>query len=274
MSTDNRLRQPTGTPVGGQFAPDPNSTSAAPVALEATGEDIGKRYGVLKTVKGTRGLKTYSLYRTEIPDVGDITDVTGFFGRGVDRLQSELYDDRDHFSHKALSPYFNVRDMLRHSGGWIGVDQNTGVFFVTQHGGDGDPKLEISENAFRYLSRFMPHKESELKYPVMVRAREKMIRLKTRVLELEKEIATRKLARGDKDSIKELQITHKDAVYTAHQAEKKFVDRYTGWYMDVLNENWEAATLANRALTKRPRSNSDMFKEYLTPQAPKWLEEE
>ena len=33
MSTDNRLRQPAGIPVGGQFAPDLNSTSAAPVDL-------------------------------------------------------------------------------------------------------------------------------------------------------------------------------------------------------------------------------------------------
>ena len=34
MSTDNRLRQPKGTAVGGQFAPEPNSSAKAPVVLE------------------------------------------------------------------------------------------------------------------------------------------------------------------------------------------------------------------------------------------------
>ena len=33
MSTDNRLRQPAGTAVGGQFAPDLSSANAAPVVL-------------------------------------------------------------------------------------------------------------------------------------------------------------------------------------------------------------------------------------------------
>ena len=39
-STADRLRQPKGIPVGGQFAPDPNSNEAAPIELESTASQV------------------------------------------------------------------------------------------------------------------------------------------------------------------------------------------------------------------------------------------
>lgn len=55
MSTDDRLRQPQGTPAGGQFAPDPSGAQAAPVCLNSTTNEGLE--GALRTV----GDKAYAL---------------------------------------------------------------------------------------------------------------------------------------------------------------------------------------------------------------------
>ena len=122
MSTQQRLRQPAGIPVGGQFAPDPNSFTAAEIELGGVGDPAWQRSA-----------------SAEITDDAELLDVANKLAAriasrsmfsGMDSVREELVGD----TLALVMEQKAKRPDMRISRGYVSMVMNG---FASKHASDG-----------------------------------------------------------------------------------------------------------------------------------------